>query len=102
MSVKAQAEFIGALKRMVTYWMKVDLPSSDVPIERQRVEGIVHSFLCIMDGVAGYCDAQTLIDAMEGPDMLHDLFSADERQRNEEKHRQLEPVEAKRPRLVEK
>lgn len=100
-NAQAQHEFVAVLKRMVAYWMRQKLTHgegfnddgslrSDVPVDRQRVEGMVHTILCIMDGVAGYCDRETVVKAMDGPEMLHELFHVAERERNEVRRAILE------------
>jgi len=79
MSIEAQHEFIATLNRMVNYWMNVDLEKDEyadvkTPIDRQRVERIVHTILCMMDGVASYCESEVVLSAIKGPEMLHELW----------------------------
>lgn len=100
-NTQAQHVFIATLHNMVGYWLGLELTQgdgidddgclqSDLPIDRQRVEGMVHTILCIMDGVAGFCDREVVVKAMEGPEMLHDMFHAEEAKRNEARRATLE------------
>lgn len=100
MSIESQREFVDALHGMVNYWARLELKQgdgydengmllSDQPIERQRLEGLVHSILCMMDGVSSGIDPEIIVDAIEGPSMLHELFCEQQRKRNNERRKKL-------------
>lgn len=96
-TAQAQRDFVSALKRTMNYWLEVKLDPpgegldeagclrSDQSIDEQRLGGLVHSILCIFDGVSTDCPAQVAVMAIHGPEMLHDMFHAEERERNEKR-----------------
>jgi len=73
MASKAETEFVDHVKILVRYWDSENLP--DMPVSRRdRLEGLSHSFLVLLDGFSAGCDLDTVVAAFNGDCLLHDLL----------------------------
>jgi len=60
-------EFIGAIKIYINYWLQQDRN------ERQKLDGLAFSILCMLDGVSGSFDGD-ISDIVYDNIMLHEGF----------------------------
>lgn len=66
-------EFLGAIRQYINYWL--DQKDRN---ERQKLEGLAFSILCMLDGVSGSFDGDiSILDYTCKNKMLHDDFYKD-------------------------
>lgn len=73
---EAQQTFVRVVRNLVQYWDKINenYPCDPPKTCREKLEGLAFSILATLDGVDCQLELAVVEQALNGPEMLHDMF----------------------------